>query len=47
MLGLAYFPPIWRRVMDHRVIEHYNGDVTLANIQPSKRDKILARYATL
>jgi len=45
MLGLAYFPPIWRRVMDHRVIEHYNGDVTLANIQPSKRDKILARYA--
>ncbi len=45
MLGLAYFPPIWRRVMDHRVVEQYGGDVTLANIQPSKRKKILAKYA--
>jgi alkane 1-monooxygenase len=44
MLGLAYFPPIWRRVMDKRVLAFYDGDVTLANIQPSKRDKVLARY---
>jgi alkane 1-monooxygenase len=44
MIVLCYFPPLWRRVMDHRVLAHYNGDVTLANIQPSKRTKVLARY---
>ncbi|AEF40570.1 alkane 1-monooxygenase [Hoyosella subflava] len=44
MIVLAYFPPIWRRVMDKRVLAHYDGDVTKANIQPSKRDKILAKY---
>lgn len=43
MIGLAYIPPIWRRVMDPRVIEHYNGDLSLANLQPSKRERLLAR----
>ena len=46
MILLAYFPPLWRKVMDHRVLAHYSGDVTLANIQPSKRAKVLARYGT-
>ena len=44
MIVLAYFPPLWRRVMDHRVVAHYDGDVTRANIQPSKRRAVLARY---
>jgi alkane 1-monooxygenase len=44
MIVLCYFPPIWRRVMDKRVLAHYDGDVTLANIQPGKRDKVLAKY---
>ena len=44
MISLAYFPPIWRKVMDHRVIEHYDGDITKVNIDPSKREKVLARY---
>jgi alkane 1-monooxygenase len=44
MIVIALFPPVWRRVMDHRVLEHYEGDVTLANIQPRKRDRILKRY---
>ncbi|EME51490.1 alkane 1-monooxygenase [Rhodococcus ruber BKS 20-38] len=44
MIGLAYIPPLWRKVMDHRVVEHYDGDLTRANIQPSKRDKVLAQY---
>jgi alkane 1-monooxygenase len=44
MIVLCYFPPLWRRVMDKRVIAHYGGDVTLANIQPGKRDKVLAKY---
>ena len=44
MVLLTYVPPLWRRVMDHRVLEHYAGDITSANIQPRKRDKVLARY---
>jgi len=46
MLGLAYFPPLWRAVMDQRVIEHYDGDVTRANIHPRTRAKILARHGS-
>ena len=23
MIGLTYFPPLWRRVIDHRVLDHY------------------------
>ena len=44
MIVLAWFPPLWRRVMDPRLVEHYEGEVELANIQPRKREKILARY---
>jgi alkane 1-monooxygenase len=46
MIGLAYVPPVWRRVMDHRVLAHYGGDVTRANIHPPRRQQVLARYAT-
>ena len=45
MLLVAYVPPVWRRVMDKRVVAHYGGDLTKANLQPSQRDKLLARYA--
>ena len=31
MLVLALIPPLWRRVMDHRVLAHYGGDASLAN----------------
>jgi alkane 1-monooxygenase len=41
MLGLAYFPPLWRRVMDHRVAAHYGGDLRLANIQPGMESRYL------
>ncbi|MGW0883565.1 alkane 1-monooxygenase [Streptomyces sp. NPDC002671] len=44
MMLLAYVPPLWRRVMDHRVLAHYDGDVQRANIQPGKRAAVLARY---
>jgi alkane 1-monooxygenase len=44
MIVLAYLPPLWRRVMDPRVLDHYAGDVTLSNIQPRKRARYLARY---
>jgi alkane 1-monooxygenase len=44
MIVLAYVTPLWRRVMDSRVLAHYGGDVTLANIHPAKRAAYLARY---
>ena len=44
MITLAYFPPLWRRVMDHRVLDHYSGDITRVNLQPRCRAKILATY---
>ncbi|WP_280238075.1 alkane 1-monooxygenase [Nocardia abscessus] len=42
MIVLAAIPPLWRWVMDDRVLAHYGGDITLANIQPRKRRRILA-----
>jgi alkane 1-monooxygenase len=47
MILLAVFPPVWRRVMDKRVLAHFDGDVTLANIHPTKRAKILAKYGNV
>ena len=44
MIILAYVPPLWRKVMDPKVLAHYGGDITRVNVQPSKRDRILARY---
>ncbi|MEV0714095.1 alkane 1-monooxygenase [Asanoa sp. NPDC050611] len=34
MILVAVIPPVWRAVMDHRVISHYGGDVTRANLDP-------------
>ncbi|BDT97913.1 alkane 1-monooxygenase [Nocardia sputorum] len=42
MIVLAAIPPLWRWMMDDRVLAHYGGDITLANIQPRKRGRILA-----
>ena len=44
MISLTSLPPLWRKMMDHRVIEHYNGDLTRVNIHPRVRDKGLAKY---
>jgi alkane 1-monooxygenase len=44
MIVLAAFPPLWRRVMDRRLLAHYGGDVARANIAPRRRTRVLARY---
>jgi len=44
MILLALFPPLWYRVMDPRVATHFDGDMSRANIQPGKRENVLARY---
>ncbi len=44
MILAAVFPPVWRRVMDPRVVEHYEGDLARANISPRAYNRVLARY---
>lgn len=44
MIVLALVPPLWRRVMDPRVLAHYGGDVAQTNIHPPARARLLARY---
>lgn len=44
MIFLAYFPPLWYRVMDPKVVAHHKGDLRNANLQPGKRDKLLRAY---
>jgi alkane 1-monooxygenase len=46
MIVLAWFPPIWRRLMDPILIDHYEGDLSKASIQPRRRAKVLARYGS-
>ena len=47
MIVLALVPPLWRRVMDPRVLAHVDGDLTRANLQPRRRARILAAYPPL
>jgi alkane 1-monooxygenase len=44
MIVLAIVPPIWRTVMDHRVLAHYRGQLELANLRPGLRERTLNRY---
>jgi alkane 1-monooxygenase len=44
MILFAYLTPVWRRVMDPRVLAHYDGDVTRANLHPRRRERLLAKY---
>ncbi|MEZ5380700.1 MAG: alkane 1-monooxygenase [Microthrixaceae bacterium] len=44
MITLATIPPLWRRVMDHRVLALYDGDASRANLHPRVRERLLARY---
>ena len=44
MILLALVPPAWRKVMDPRVVAHFDGDIRLANVQPGKLDRLLQRY---
>jgi alkane 1-monooxygenase len=44
MILLAAVPPLWRAVMDRRLLAHYGGDATRANIAPRRRRRVLARH---
>jgi alkane 1-monooxygenase len=45
MILLAMIPPVWRAVMDHRVLEHYDGDIELANLAPRLRRRHTTKAA--
>ncbi|MBC3191195.1 fatty acid desaturase [Pseudonocardia sp. C8] len=44
MMLAALVPPVFRRLMDPLVLAHYDGDLRLANLQPAKRERLLAAY---
>jgi alkane 1-monooxygenase len=46
MILLSLMPFAWRRVMDPKVHHHFAGDISRANIQPGKREKIVSKYPT-
>ncbi len=41
MIVCALLPPVWRRVMDHRVLAHYQGDAARANVYARARGRYL------
>ncbi len=47
MLLPAYIPPIWFKMMDKRVAEHYNGDLSKANILPAKRRALMKQFGAV
>lgn len=47
MVLLAYFPPLWFKVMNPKVIAHHKGDMRHANIKPSIREQVLAQHSPL
>ncbi|QIK67141.1 alkane 1-monooxygenase [Nocardioides sp. HDW12B] len=44
MIVLTWVPAVWRRVMDRRVVAHYDGDVSRANLHPRRAERYLATY---
>jgi alkane 1-monooxygenase len=39
MILVALIPPLWRRIMDPRVLAHYDGDLSRVNLQPHLRPR--------
>lgn len=47
MLLPALIPPIWFKMMDKQVFEHYQGDLNKANIYPKRRAKIFKKFTVI
>lgn len=47
MLLPALIPPLWFKMMDKRVFEHYKGDLNKANIYPKRRTTILKKFGVV
>ena len=46
MFTLAYFPPLWYRVMDPLLLRAVGSDPTRVNFQPAKRKKLMKQCET-
>ena len=46
MIVAALIPPLWRRIMDPRLIAHYDGNLNKMNIHPRARRRVTARYGS-
>jgi alkane 1-monooxygenase len=44
MIVLAYTTPLWRRIMDPKVVAHFDGDISQANLHPRTAAKYLKKY---
>jgi alkane 1-monooxygenase len=44
MIVVATIPPLWRRVMDRRLLDHYDHDLGRANVHPRTRERVIRRY---
>ncbi|WP_230290969.1 alkane 1-monooxygenase [Croceicoccus sp. Ery5] len=44
MFFMALIPPVFRSVMDHRVVKWANGDIGKIQIDPAHRKKIVRKY---
>ena len=43
MIVFAMIPPLWRAVIDHRVLAHCHGDLQRVNVDPRRREQLHAR----
>jgi alkane 1-monooxygenase len=44
MIVLAYATPLWRQVMDRKVVAHFDGDISQANLHPRTAARYLRKY---
>ena len=47
MFTIAYFPPLWRYVMDDRLLTVVGRNASRINLDPQKREALIAKYGLL
>jgi alkane 1-monooxygenase len=44
MFTVAYFPPLWQRIMDQRLLQAVRGDAGRINFDPAKRARLIKKH---
>jgi alkane 1-monooxygenase len=44
---MAYIPPLWRYVMDERLLAVVGRDASRINLDPKKRQALISKYQLL
>ena len=44
MFSIAYIPPLWRYVMDERLLKTVGRDAANINLDPRQREALIKRY---